>query len=73
MGRPRFDTHSPEGIADAVLELFVEAQMKRMPVKTVPNKAELQEGEIMPYDDGTDQRLYVKLNGALYYVALTAV
>ena len=39
---------------------------------TVPTTDEISEGEEVYYISGTTYRKYVKLNGALYYWALTA-
>jgi len=69
----RFDLNTVSGLADAVSELQSETQQKRNFVRTVPNIAEVQEGELVPYDDGVNRRIYTKVNGVLYSFTLTAV
>jgi hypothetical protein len=73
MAQTRYDLSKPEGIKESIAELENRKQNIKPPLLTVPNLREVKEGEITPYDDGTDRRLYVKLNNVLYYVNLTAV
>jgi len=41
-------------------------------VKTVaPSVSDVKEGELTPYDDGVNRRMYTKLNGSLRYISLT--
>jgi hypothetical protein len=40
---------------------------------TVPAVAELEELQVVPFNDGGTRKLVIKLDGVLYYVSLTAV
>jgi hypothetical protein len=74
MTSPRPKTPQPSGDADQDIQtLFREFQPKRGRIfKTVPNIIDLDEGEMVWYDDeaGT-KRGYVKINGTLRLWALT--
>ena len=41
------------------------------PRTTAPTITELDEGEIVAYENGGDRRLYTKLNGSIRYASLT--
>lgn len=68
----RFDVNTIEGLADIVQELANEVQRMRDPVRVEPNLKEIQEGELVFFDDGANRLIYTKLNGVLYKVALAA-
>jgi len=53
--------------------LFGRAQAVQKKVwTTAPSVNDLEEKEFAPYDDGTNQRIYYKLDGKLYYWDLTS-
>jgi hypothetical protein len=68
--KARFDLNTIPGLSDAVSELLNEGQRKRDFVRVVPNIQDVSEGEFVPYDDGTNRRIYTKINGTLYYISV---
>lgn len=66
------DSTITDPLERALKELQNEAQRFREAVKTAPNLQEIREGQFILFDDGVNRRIYTKIKGVLYYVALTA-